>query len=89
MSELFKSLKAGLESAINEPEKAVKHEISEVRRIRTKLNMSVREFAETFHLPKRTVEKWDMQDSGLTGAASTLMKIIDKNPKAAMKALQE
>ena len=51
--------------------------------------MTVREFSETFDLPKRTVEKWDMQDSGLTGAASTLMKIIDKNPKAVMKALQE
>jgi len=89
MSELYKSLKAGLESAISEPEKAVKHEISEVRRIRTKLNMSVREFAEAFQLPKRTVEKWDMQDAGLTGAASTLMKIIEKNPKAVMKALRD
>ncbi|MBV1929850.1 MAG: transcriptional regulator [Gammaproteobacteria bacterium] len=89
MSELFESLKAGLESAINEPEKAVKHEISEVRRIRNKLNMTVREFSETFDLPKRTVEKWDMQDSGLTGAASTLMKVIENNPKAVMKALQE
>ena len=89
MSELYESLKSGLESAINEPELAVKHKVSEVRRIRNKLNMSVREFSETFDLPKRTVEKWDMQDSGLTGAASTLMKIIDKNPKAAMKALQD
>lgn len=89
MSELFESLKAGLESAINEPEKAIKHEISEVRRIRNKLNMTVREFSETFDLPKRTVEKWDMQDSGLTGAASTLMKVIESNPKAVMKALQE
>ncbi len=89
MSDLYKSLKSGLESAINEPGKAVKHEVSEVRRIRAKLNMTVREFSETFDLPKRTVEKWDMQDSGLTGAASTLMKIIDKNPKAVMKALQE
>ena len=89
MSDLYKSLKAGLESAINQPKKAVKHEVSEVRRIRTKLKMSVREFAETFHLPKRTVEKWDMQDSELTGAASTLMKIIDKNPKAVMKALRD
>jgi DNA-binding transcriptional regulator YiaG len=89
MSDLGKRLIASLKDASENPNGVKKHKISEVRRIRTKLNMTVREFAETFGLPKRTVEKWDMQDSGLTGAASILMKIIDKNPKAAMKALQE
>ncbi|MCB1782977.1 MAG: hypothetical protein KDI13_03200 [Alphaproteobacteria bacterium] len=89
MSELGERLIASLKEASQNPDGVKKHEISEVRRIRSKLNMSVREFAETFHLPKRTVEKWDMQDTGLTGAASTLMKIIDRNPKAVLQALQE
>lgn len=89
MSELGERLIASLKEAADNPDGVKKHDISEVRRIRTKLNMSVREFAETFHLPKRTVEKWDMQDAGLTGAASILMKIIDKNPKAVMKILQD
>ena len=89
MSELGKRLITSLKDAADNPDGVKRHDVSEVRRIRTTLNMSVREFSETFHLPKRTVEKWDMQDTGLTGAASTLVKIIDKNPKAVMQALQD
>ncbi len=89
MSEFGESIIKGLESAINEADKAVYHEISEVRRIRNKLEMGVPEFSKTFGLPQRTVEKWDKKDTDLTGAVSTLMKIIDKNPDAVISALQE
>jgi len=89
MSEFGESIIKGLESAVNEADKAVHHEISEVRRIRNKLNMSVPKFSRTFDLPQRTVEKWDVKDGELTGAASTLLKVIDKNPNAVIEALQE
>jgi len=88
MSEFGESIIKGLESAINQSDKAVYHEISEVRRIRNKLEMGVPEFSKTFGLPQRTVEKWDVTDGDLTGAVSTLMKVIEKNPDAVISALQ-
>lgn len=89
MSEFGESIIKGLESAIKNPDGAIKHEISEVRRIRNKLKMSVPEFSKTFGLSQRTVEKWDIKDSDLTGGISTLMKVIEKNPDAVISALQE
>ncbi|PCI98735.1 MAG: hypothetical protein COB14_07505 [Alphaproteobacteria bacterium] len=89
MSEFGESIIKGLESAINEADKAVHHEISEVRRIRNKLEMGVPEFSKTFGLSQRTVEKWDKKDADLTGAVATLMKVIEKNPDAVINALQE
>jgi len=73
MSEFGESIIKGLESAVNDADRAVYHEISEVRRIRNKLQMGVPEFSKTFGLSQRTVEKWDLKDTDLTGAVSTLM----------------
>lgn len=89
MSEFGERIIAALESAIKNPDGAIKHEISEVRRIRNKLKMSVPEFSDTFGLSQRTVERWDLKDTELTGAVSTLMKVIEKNPNAVINALQE
>jgi len=89
MSEFGERIISALESAVETPEGIKKHEISEVRRIRNKLKMSVPEFSKTFGLPKRTVEKWDVKDSDLTGAASALLRVIDKNPDAVIEALQD
>lgn len=89
MSEMGERLIKALQSAVENPEGAVRHEISEVRRIRNKLNMSVPEFSKTFGLPQRTVERWDMEDKGITGAVSTLMRVIDKNPDAVINALRD
>jgi len=89
MSEMGERLVKALEGAVKNPKGVKRHEISEVRRIRNKLNMSVAEFSKTFNLPKRTVERWDMEDKGLTGAVATLMRVIDKNPDAVMKALRD
>ncbi len=89
MSEYGDRLIKSLENAVQNPDGAKKHEISELRRIRNKLQMSVPEFSKTFGLPKRTVEKWDSKDSDLTGAVSTLLKVIDKDPDAVIAALQD
>lgn len=87
MSEFGERIITALEGAVENPDGVKKHEISEVRRIRNKLRMSVPEFSKTFGLSKRTVEKWDVKDSDLTGAASALLKVIDKNPDAVIEAL--
>jgi len=88
MSELGERLIQSLENAVQSPDGVQTHKISELRRIRSKLKMSVGEFANTFQLPKRTVEKWDINDAGLTSAVATLLKVIDKNPQAVIKALK-
>lgn len=88
MSDLGERLIAAMESAIAEDNPQT-HDISELRRIRNKLNMGVPEFSKTFGLPKRTVEKWDVKDGDLTGAASVLLKVIDKRPEAVIEALSD
>ena len=89
MSEFGERIIKALESAVENPEGVRRHEISEVRRIRNKLRMSVPEFSKAFGLSQRTVEQWDARNTELTGAASTLLKVIDKNPDAVIEALQE
>ena len=89
MSEFGERIIKALESAVENPEGVRRHEISEVRRIRNKLRMSVPEFSKAFGLSQRAVEQWDARNTELTGAASTLLKVIDKNPDAVIEALQE
>ena len=55
MSEFGERIIKALESAVENPEGVKRHEISEVRRIRNKLRMSVPEFSKAFGLSQRAV----------------------------------
>lgn len=60
----------------------------ELRTVREELGMSQSEFAEAFHLSKRTVENWE-QDSKLpSGAGAVLFWLICNAPKAVLKLLK-
>jgi putative transcriptional regulator len=58
-----------------------------VRGIREKLHMSREVFADTFGLSRRTLEEWELGRQAPTGPARTLLRIIEREPEAAKRAL--
>ena len=61
----------------------------DVYAIRVKLHMSRREFADHFGFSIRTLEKWEQGVRQPEGAARAYLVVIDRNPKAVEKALNE
>ncbi len=57
------------------------------KRVRHKLGFSQPEFAKRIHVPLETVRKWEQGTRRPTGAAQTLLLILDKAPEAALSAL--
>lgn len=61
---------------------------NDLRKTREQLGMSQAEFAEAFHLSRRTVEKWEQSDRAPTGAAGVLLWLIVNAPQAVLKLLK-
>ena len=53
----------------------------DIKRIRFKLGMSQKEFAELMGISKPTIERWESGKTEITGPIVLLMKIIDNNPE--------
>jgi putative transcriptional regulator len=62
---------------------------AEIKRVRDELEMTQAEFAEAFHLSRRTVEKWERGGSEPTGPAGVLMRLITRIPRQIIKALRD
>ena len=58
-----------------------------VRGIRERLGFSQPDFALRINVPLDTLRNWEQGKRKPTGAASALLKILDKAPQAALKAL--
>jgi len=80
---------AGLSEFKENPKKLKSYKIDSVnvRLIREGLGMSQREFAIFLAISKRTLEKWEQGTRNPDGAANTLLRIIQKEPDAVMRAL--
>lgn len=61
----------------------------DVRLIRAKTRKSQAEFARIFQIPVRTLQKWETGQGKPTGAAATLLRVIDANPRVVEKALEK
>ena len=61
----------------------------DVRLIRAKTRKSQAEFARVFQIPVRTLQKWETGQGKPTGAAATLLRVIDANPRVVEKALEK
>jgi len=59
----------------------------DVRAIRSKLGLSQSEFALRFGFPLDTLRKWEQGTRQPTGAAKTLLIVIDRHPEAVASAL--
>ena len=57
------------------------------RRVRRRLGLSQAEFARRIDVPLETIRQWEQGKRSPTGAAKTLLKVINKAPEAALAAL--
>ena len=62
--------------------------ISIAKRVRWQLRLSQVQFAERFGIPIGTLRDWEQHRSKPDAAAESYLKVILKNPKAVMKALE-
>jgi len=94
MSEAFKSIKQGLEEAIEFSKgkigKAIVHEFTsvDVKNIRANIGMSQNEFASAFGISVSTLRHWERGDRKPHGPALVLLNVVSKEPKAVLKALR-
>jgi len=59
----------------------------DVKAIREKLHVSQKEFASYFGVSVRTIQEWEQHRRTPTTIARNFLKVIDKAPKAVLKAL--
>jgi putative transcriptional regulator len=60
----------------------------EVKTIRNRLGVSQEKFATILGVSKRTVENWEQGRRHPTGAARSLLRIVEADPEYAIRALQ-
>jgi putative transcriptional regulator len=60
---------------------------AQIKAIRLKVASSTKEFERLFGIPARTMEAYEQGRRNLDGAMRALLRIIDREPKAALKAL--
>ncbi len=57
------------------------------RRVRRRLGLTQVEFARRIDVPQEMIRNWEQGKRGPTGAARALLRILDKAPEAALRAL--
>ena len=62
-------------------------EALDVKQVRESLGMSQAQFADFLDISKRTLEKWEQGARSPAGAARTLLRVIQHDPKLVMRAL--
>jgi putative transcriptional regulator len=66
----------------------VKVKPDDIRNARLRLGLSQDQFADTSGLSASTLRKWEQDQRSPAGAATTLLKIIEREPKAVVRALK-
>ncbi|GAB6060840.1 helix-turn-helix domain-containing protein [Desulfonatronum parangueonense] len=57
------------------------------RRVRKRLGLSQAEFSRRIEVPVETIRNWEQGKRRPTGAAKTLLKVLNKTPETALAAL--
>ena len=57
------------------------------RRVRKRLGLTQLEFARRIDVPHETIRNWEQGKRCPTGAARALLRVLDKAPKTALRAL--
>ena len=90
--ELIRSMAQALAHAQGKRTRARVHKFAigpeEIQKARKRLGLSQDEFADAFGVSVSTLRKWEQGQRAPTGAAKTLFKIIEREPKAVMRALK-
>ena len=90
--ELVRSMAQALAHAQGKRAGARVHNVAmspdEIQRARKCLGLSQDEFANAIGVSASTLRKWEQGQRAPTGAARTLLKIIEREPKAVIRALK-
>lgn len=70
-----------------EPSRVTEFAEPEVKSIRDKVGLSQTRFAGLIGVSKRTLENWEQGRRHPTGPARALLRILDKDPQYALRAL--
>lgn len=93
MTKAFTNIMAGLEDALAYAEGDTKKhvvrtiEVVDVKKVRSKTNLSQDKFARVFCIPVGTLRNWEQGHRHPDGPSMALLTIIDKEPEAALRAL--
>jgi putative transcriptional regulator len=60
----------------------------DIQKARKRLGLSQDQFADAFGVSASTLRKWEQGQRSPTGAAKTLLRIIELEPKAVVRALR-
>lgn len=60
-----------------------------VRAIRTRLRMTQEAFAEAIGVPVATVRNWEQSRTNMDPAVRSLLRVVEREPDAALRALAE
>jgi putative transcriptional regulator len=60
----------------------------DIQNARKQLGLSQDQFADAFGVSASTLRKWEQGQRSPTGAAKTLLKIIEREPRAVVRALK-
>ena len=61
--------------------------VPDVLAIRERLRMSQDQFAQTIGVPVATIRNWEQKRTGIAPSARTLLRILEREPDAALRAL--
>ena len=64
-------------------------ELLRVRDVRRRLGLTQREFSEKLAIPISTVRDWEREEPPTDPAIQTLLRILDRIPEPALRALEE
>ena len=89
--ELVQSMAQALAHAQGKRTRSRVHKVAigpeEIQKARKSLGLSQDQFAVAFGVSASTLRKWEQGQRSPTGAAKTLLKIIEREPKAVVRAL--
>lgn len=90
-SELVQAMSEALAHARGEPTGLIEHRIdvkaNDVKHAREQLGMSQDAFAKAFGVSSSTLRKWEQGQRKPAGPARALLRVIEREPKAVLKAL--
>lgn len=88
--DLFEEIKEGLEAIRDNPGALTRHEISapDIKAIREKFQLSQSQMAAYLGVRPKTLQNWEQGIRNPTAATQTLLRVMEKEPTAIMRALR-
>ena len=86
---LFEEIKEGLEAIRENSDELTRHDLSapDIRAIRRRFQLSQSQMATFLGVKTKTLQNWEQCVRNPTASAQTLLRVLEKEPDAVMRAL--